>query len=152
MSIVGCLYLCLDMFLKGRLFPDKAQFNKEIFHCRVDEHLHIFPSASGLSLCCTQSLSISCSCFSLLLSNPSSLVPTSLSLIHMAILILFSFTEVSKHLHVVGIYFRNMYTQCKLKKLKSLKYDLSSYLRRFSLCLTLPCFKNSLIGYLNMFW
>lgn len=59
MSMVGCLYLCLDMFLKGRLFPDKAQFNKEIFHYRVDEHLHIFPSASSLLCVARSSLSLS---------------------------------------------------------------------------------------------
>jgi len=73
MRVVRCLYLCLDMFLKGRLFSDKAHFNKEIFHYRVDVHLHI-------SLCFRSpaspphSLSISLPCFFLLFvklpSNP----------------------------------------------------------------------------------
>lgn len=136
MRIVGCLYLCLDMFLKGRLFPDTAQFNKENFRHGVDEHLHIFASF-GPSLCCT---------FSLFPSPPVKFHPrpcthTLLSNAHgycdsFSVFLM----EVSKHSHVVGIYFRSMYTQCKLKsptqmRLKSLKCDLSSYLsqRIFSL-------------------
>lgn len=117
MRIVRCLYLCLDMFLKGRLFSDKAQFNKEIFHYRVDEHLHLSPSASGL-LSVLHSVSFN---LSLLFFPPSVKFPpfasTSLSLIHEAILMPpFFVIEVSKHLHVVGIYFRSVYTQCKLKR------------------------------------
>lgn len=75
MSTVRRLYLCLDMFLKGRLFPDKAQFNKKIFHYRVDEHLHISPWAWGLFSMLCLSLLQSLACFSLPLSNSLPLHP-----------------------------------------------------------------------------
>lgn len=70
MRIVGCLYLCLDMFLKGRLFPDKAEFNKEVFHYSRWTFAYLSLSFSP-SLCCTLSFfqSLAPVIYSLLLSN-----------------------------------------------------------------------------------
>ena len=120
MRIVRYLYLCLDMILKGRRFPDKAEFNKEIFHYRLEEHLHFSPSRQAFSLFCTQSLSISRFCFALPPSNSLPVLPPaclwSTWLFWCLFFFFFLVIEVSKHLHVVGIYFRNVYTQCKLKR------------------------------------
>lgn len=49
MSMVRCLYLCLDVFRKEGLLQDKTQFNKKVFHYRVDLHLHFSLRATELS-------------------------------------------------------------------------------------------------------
>ena len=153
MRIVRCLYLCLDMILKGRRFPDKAQFNKEIFHYRLEEYLHFSPSRVRPSLCFALSL------FPSLASVLPSLHQTPSPCSHQPVsdprgysdasfFFFFSVIEVSKYLHVVGIYFRNVYTQCKLKRvlhrwdenLKNVIWEVI-YLGGFSICLMLSCLK-----------
>lgn len=151
MRIVRCLYLCLDMILKGRRFPDKAQFNKEIFHCR-GAFAFLSLARQAFSLFCTQSLSISRFCFALPESNSLPVLPPaclwSTWLFWCLFFFFFSVIEVSKYLHVVGIYFRNVYTQCKLKRvlhrwdenLKNVIWEVI-YLGGFSICLMLSCLK-----------